>query len=267
MNHPGTQSKLEKITRKWWFFIAFLLLQGLAFIPFASRNFAISNYVEIAEYSLGYSIIGRINESIFPVFKIIPMILIAMVFVFKNKTTRLFSIYTGISYIIFAIVQNVAITDKYGLSFITVNVVMFIGVAVFWFHEACLKKNEFKEPSFTTWNIFLLLLALFAFWTPGNPTTGMPDFNPAYFLTQNTGLAFCLMTPVYLAILILYYPGVNIVTLRITGLVGLMLGIYNMAFIFGMNTGTWYVGVLHLPLVIVSGSALILSLRRNRPVV
>ena len=73
------------------------------------------------------------------------------------------------------------------------------------------------------------------------------------------------MTPVYLAILLLFYPEVNIVTLRITGLVGLILGIYNIGFIFGMNTGTWYVGVLHLPLVIVSGSALILSLKRNLP--
>lgn len=61
-------------------------------------------------------------------------------------------------------------------------------------------------------------------------------FSVAFILLQ--GLAFCLMTPVYLALLILFYPGVNIVTLRITGLVGLMLGLYNMAFIFGMGTGT-----------------------------
>ena len=260
-----TEKRLEKITRKWWFFVAFLLLQGLALLPFASRNFALANYVEIAEYSLGYSFMGRINETIYPLFKIIPMILIAMIFVFKNKTTRLFSMYVGISYIIFAIVQNVALTDKYGLSFITVNVLMFIAVGIFWFREARLKENNFDAPSLTLWNSAILLLALFAFWTPGDPSTGMPDFNPAYFLTQNTGLAFCLMTPVYLAILILYYPKVSIVTLRITGLVGLMLGIYNLVFIFAMNTGTWYVGVLHFPLTIVSATALFLSLKRNNP--
>ncbi len=39
-----------------------------------------------------------------------------------------------------------------------------------------------------------------------------------------------------------------------------MLGIYNMVFIFGMGTGTWYVGGLHFPLVIVSGYAFLLSL-------
>jgi hypothetical protein len=265
MPRQQARDQLERTTRKWWFFVAFILLQGLAFFPFASKNFALSNYVEIAEYSLGYSLIRKISETVFPVFKIIPMILIVLIFIFRNRISKLFSIYVGISYIIFAVVQNMAITDKYGLSFITVNVVMFIAVSVFWFREASLKENDFDTPTFSIRNIFLLLLALFAFWTPGNPITGMPDFNPAYFFTQNTGLAFCLMTPVYLALLILYYPKVNIVTLRITGLVGLMLGIYNLAFIFAMNTGTWYVGVLHFPLTIVSGTALILSLKRNNP--
>jgi hypothetical protein len=232
-------------------------------LPFASKNFALSNYVEIAEYSLGYSFIGKIPDNIYPVFKIIPMILIVAIFVIRNKITRLFSIYAGISYVVFAIVQNVAITDKFGLSFITINMVMFLSVGYFWFREAATKQNDFEKPTFSSRNIFILLLALFAFWTPGNPDTGMPDFNPVYFFTQDTGLAFCLMTPVFLAILILFYPRVNIVTMRITGLVGLMLGIYNMAFIFGMKTGTWYVGVLHLPLVIVSGTALVLSMKNK----
>lgn len=244
----------------------FILLQGLALFPFASRNFALSNYVEIAEYSLGHSFIGQIHPLFYTVFKIIPIVLIILIFILKNRVSRIFSIYAGISYFIFALVQNVAITDKYGLSFITVNVVMFTAVGIFWFREAITPQNNFETPTLNLWKSFIILLALFAFWTPGDPATGMPDFNPAYFVTQNTGLAFCLMTPVFLAILILYYPRVNFITLRITGLVGLMLGIYNMFFIFGMGTGTWYVGVLHFPLVIVSVTALVLSLIKTAPV-
>jgi len=257
------ESKLDKATKSGWFYIGFLLLQGLALIPFASRNFAVSNYFEIVEYSLGYAFINQINKALFPVFKIIPIVFIVLIFFLKNRVNRLFSIYVGVNYILFAVVQNVAITDKYGLSFITVNVVMFVAVGIFWFREAWLRENDFNKPTLSCWSGIILLLAFFAFWTPGDTATGMPDFNPVYILTQDTGLAFCLMTPVYLAILILFYPRVNIVTLRITGLVGLMLGIYNMVFIFGMGTGTWYAGVLHFPLVIVSGYAFLLSLIRK----
>jgi hypothetical protein len=265
MDNDSNQTRLDHITRQWWFFAGFLLLQGLAFFPFASKNFAISNYVEIAEHSLGYALIGRIPGSLYPIFKVIPIVLIIAVFHIKNRARMIFSLYVGMAYVIFAIVQNVALTEKYGLSFISVNVVMFLAVGFFWFREARMKQSDFSKPLFSAGNIIFLILALFAFWTPGNPETGMPDFNPAYFFTQDTGLAFCLMTPVFLAIFILFYPRVNLVTMRVTALVGLMLGVYNMAFIFGMNTGTWYVGVLHLPLVINSGWALFLSLKRIQP--
>ena len=77
----------------------------------------------------------------------------------------------------------------------------------------------------------------------------MPDFNPIHLLANVAGLAFCLMTPVYLAILILYYPKVNIATLRVTSLVGAIIGFYNMLTNFIMfPTLLWWNGVLHVPL-------------------
>ncbi len=255
------QEILEVVTRKWWFFLGMAILQVLAVLPFASKNFALSSFVEIAEYSLGYSFIGRIGEGVYPIFKIIPIALIVSIIFLKNRVTRLFSLYVGVAYLTFAVVQNVAITDKYGLSFITVNVVMFTLVGLSWFWEAIVRENDFERPSRTPWRYWVVPPAILAFWTPGDPATGMPDFDPAYFVTQDTGLAFCLMTPVYLAVVSLYHPRVNLVTMRITGVVGLILGMYNMFFIFGMKTASWYVGILHVPLVIISAYALILSLR------
>lgn len=263
------QNRLETITNKWWFYLIFLAGQVLAIFPFASKQFSLSNFVEIAQYSLGYALIGRMSQSLFPIFKLLPIILIILVFLRKNGVGRVFCCYVGLSYLLFAIVQNVAITEKYGLSFITVNVVMFSLVGLSWLWEAVVRVSDFKKSNFRLSLLWIIPMALFAFWTPGNPQTGLPDFNPTYLLTQNTGLAFCLMTPVYLTILIIFYPFVNLVTMRINSLVGLFLGIYNMGFIFGMKTGTWYVGLLHLPLLLISAYALYLSLRpveqRDRP--
>ena len=78
------KNRIEEATRKWWFYVAFILLQGVAFVPFASRNFSFSNSIEIVEYSLGYPFIGSINKAIFPLFKVIPMVLIALIFIIKN---------------------------------------------------------------------------------------------------------------------------------------------------------------------------------------
>ena len=69
------------------------------------------------------------------------------------------------------------------------------------------------------------------------------------------------MTPVYLGILTLYYPKVNVVTLRLTGLLGIIIGFWNMIVNFLIMPDLWWNGVLHLPLLFISIYAFVLSLR------
>jgi hypothetical protein len=69
------------------------------------------------------------------------------------------------------------------------------------------------------------------------------------------------MTPVYLGILTLYYPKVNVVTLRLTGLLGIIIGFWNMMVNFLIMPDLWWNGVLHLPLLFISIYAFVLSLR------
>jgi Na+/proline symporter len=104
-------------------------------------------------------------------------------------------------------------------------------------------------------------LAILAFWAPAS--RGRPDFNPVYLVTNGAGLAFCMMTPVYVGLLTLYWPKVNIATLRVTSLVGLIIGLYNMHVNFFVRPSMlWWNGVLHIPLLTVSLYGLILSLKR-----
>ena len=73
------------------------------------------------------------------------------------------------------------------------------------------------------------------------------------------------MTPVYLGILTLYYPRVNMVTLRITSLLGVIIGFWNVLVSFLLNFDIlWWFGVLHLPLVFISIYALILSFKKTQ---
>jgi len=71
------------------------------------------------------------------------------------------------------------------------------------------------------------------------------------------------MTPVFLGILTIYYPKVNIITLRITSLMGIIIGFWNILTNFVINPHLlWWNGILHLPLVFISVYGLVLSLKK-----
>ena len=71
-----------------------------------------------------------------------------------------------------------------------------------------------------------------------------------------------MMLPVYLAVLMVYWPSVNTPLMRLTAVAGLITGLFNMAQWFGFNPQFWWMGVLHLPLVCLSASAACRTLRQ-----
>ena len=168
------------------------------------------------------------------------------------------------AYLLFAVLQNVSITERYGFGIVTGNFILMLLVAVLWFWEASVNRNNFTLHRFPVIRYWVVPLAFFAFWYPVNPDSMKPDFNLIYLFTNGAGLAFCTMTPVYLGILTLYYPHVNIPSMRVTGLLGIIIGFWNMVvnFLFKPNI-LWWNGVLHLPLVFISIYAFVLSFRKN----
>jgi hypothetical protein len=260
-NLEKIQRKLELITRKWWFYLIFVLIQFIP--PYASKGFNWSEIGLITGEILSNAIVYSYT-TMFPIFKIIPIILVVSIIIFRNRVSRIFSIYAAFTYVLIAFLQSIAETDKYGFGILTLNLIMFLVVAVFWFWEAIVQKNDFTPQKRPLWKYWVIPFAIFAFWYPVNPNTFMPDFHPLYLFTNLAGLAFCLMTPVYLAILTLYHPKVNIATLRVTSIVGLIIGFYNMWVNFFISPETlWWNGVLHIPLLTISIYGLILSLKKR----
>jgi hypothetical protein len=257
MTNLTGQSKIERITRRWWFFGLFVLIQF--FPPYASKGYKIEDWGQVIQHALGNAIVYR-HPEIYPVFQIIAILLVVGILILRNKLARVFGVYVAISYMLFAIGQSIAFTDKYGLSICTINFVMFLIVAGFWAWEAVVLKNNYSFRKLPIWRYWVVPLAVLAFWCPSS--RGRPDFNPVLLFTSGSGLAFCLMTPVYLALLSLYWPRVNTPVMRATSLVGLIIGLYNMYANFGINpVRGWWNGVLHIPLLSISIYCLILSLK------
>ena len=260
-NLENIQRKLELITRKWWFFLFFILIQFIP--PYASKGLEVTETGKFIGEVLSHSLVYNF-PSFYLIFKILPLVLVICMILLRNRVTRIFNLYVAIIYILFAFLQNIAFTEKYGLAIITINMVMFLLVAFFWFWEALIQKNDFTSPTKLSRKYWIIPLAFLAFWYPINPETMGPDFNILYLLTNEAGLTFCMMTPVYISLLILHYPRINLVTLRVTSLVGTIIGFYNILTNFIMFPNLlWWNGILHLPLISISVYGLIISLRKK----
>lgn len=263
IGNPKVQKTLDWMTRKWWFIVVFILLD--VFIPpFATKPYDPSKMGEVIPYIIGHSLFASGSLSLlYPAFKIIPAILIFALLFFGNRFSRVFSLYVGINYILFAVLQYISISDTYGVAVVSGNFILTLVVSLSWLREFVINNNDFTLRKASLLRLWVVPLAFLAFWFPLNGVSMKPDFNLHYVFTNSVGLAFCNMTPVYLAMLILCFPSVNLVTLRLTSLLGVIIGCWNLLVGFVMHPDVlWWFGVLHLPLVFISIYGLVLSLKR-----
>lgn len=253
------QSKFEIITRKWWFFLILLLLQMLP--PLTTEPVSSDQAGLVIGAVLSQAIVNDLTI-LFPIFKILAILMLSSIFILQTKVSRYFSIYVGIFYVLVAFLQSIAFTEEFGFAVVTVNLVMFLMVGVIWFWEAASQRNVFDSPQRGLSRTWVIPFAILALWYPINMETMALDFNPLLLLTSAAGLTFCMMTPVFLSVLIIFYPNINIATMRVTALVGVIIAFYNFLtnFVIFPDLLFWN-GLFHIPLTVVSIYALVLSLR------
>jgi len=158
---------------------------------------------------------------------------------------------------IVAIFQNISLETQFGYAILLGNIIIQGIVIITWIYEIKVQKNDFSKINITWWKILCLLLGFFAFWMPSK--NGFMHFSFIDLFINEAGLTYCMITPVALSVLLLYYPDVNKVSLRVTALVGLYFGIMNIFTWFVLNAEFWWMGVLHLPLLINSIIGLVCS--------
>ncbi len=215
--------------------------------PYQSGGYALWEAGSVNGFILLHTIKG-LAQPVYPVFKVIPVVLVLALLAFKNKAARPFSLYAALSYILFGLLQGISITTERGIGICVSHVLLSFTIAVCWIGEARAPQNDFSLHTPLFWKLGAILLALLAFWGPAN-AAGLPDFHPAYLLNSGSGLVFCMMTPVYLAVLVVCFPKVNRNLLAVTSLVGFAYGLGNLAMAFVLHLTTWWVGLLHLPLL------------------
>jgi len=187
--------------------------------------------------------------------------------VFRPKVAgRVMAAYFGVNYLLIAALQTNAVTDKYGFAVQTGALVATALLGLLWLWVAWRDKLHASFKGIPSWRWVLLPLALLVFWSPvaleGNRVA--PDFDPLLLLTSpDYGLTYCFMTPVFLFLLILFYPGVDLFALRVTAFNGTIYGLLNLTHWF--NPDRAWMGAMHIPLLVIPLVALFLSVQRSSP--
>ena len=250
------QGRLAAVTKKWWLYPLLLLL---FFIPtYASKSYDPQQSVDIIGEVLSAPLIYTFPV-LMPIAKIVIVVLIAGVLVYGNKMRRLFNVYVAVLYLALALFQTTAVTDTYGLVIISGNMALILVVALVWVWEVVAERNDFSSRKRSRWRWWVAPLAGVSLLAPVDASTMSPDFNPVRLLTNEAGLTYCMMTPLVLAVLTLFHPTINPAVLRISSFAGVILGVVNMIVWFAVESWGWWMGVLHIPLVVISLYAFVLA--------
>jgi hypothetical protein len=253
------QRRLDWLTRRWWLYPAILVVFFLP--PYATGGYDPQASTDLIGATLAAPVIFSLPW-LMPVSKVLTLAAVVGVLALGNRARRPFDGYVALAYLAIAIFQNTAQTEAYGLVVLLGNVAVVLLVALFWIWETVAGVNDFSPRRRPLWRWWVAPLALLAFLSPIDPATMAPDFSPLRPLTNESCLTFCMVTPVFLAMLTLFHPSVNLATMRVTGFAGILLGIVNMLTWFVLEPSGWWMGVLHLPLLTISLVAFVSALRR-----
>ena len=197
--------------------------------------------------------------ALMPVAKLVPVLLIVGVMVVGNRMRRLFNGYVALLYVALAFFQTTAVTERYGFVVISGNLAVVLVVGAVWAWEAIVGRNDFAARERPPWKWWVAPLALVALLAPVGSGSLSPDFSPGVLLANESGLTYCMMTPVILAVLTLFYPTVNLAVLRVSSFVGIIFGVVNLVTWFLVMPEGWWMGVLHIPLLAISIYAFVLG--------
>jgi hypothetical protein len=245
----GTQLRLDAVTKKWWLYPLLLLL---FFIPiYAARNYDPRQVVDLIGQVLSAPLIYAFPV-LMPIAKIATVVVIIGVLIYGNTMRRVFNLYVAVLYLAIALFQTTAVTDTYGLVVLSGNMALVLVVALVWVWEVVAERNDFGARKRPLWRWWVALLAVVSLLAPVDANTMSPDFSLVRLLTNEAGLTFCMMTPVVLAVLTMFFPAVNLVVFRVLSFVGMIFGAVNLVMWFFVAPWGWWMGVMHIPLVVTS---------------
>ena len=254
----------SRTLRKWFYPVVYGLLIIISMLPPITKiPYDPRNTQDVIMNILMVSVLPY--QSWGWVFHVATLGLIALAVFRPQVAGRAMAAYFGVNYLLIAALQTNAVTEKYGFAVQTGALVAVALLGILWLWVAWRDKLQVSFKGIPPWRWALFPLALLVFWSPigleGNKV--VPNFDPLLLLTSpDYGLAYCFVTPVFLFLLILFYLRVNVFALRVTAFNGLLYGLFNLTHWF--NPDMVWMGVLHVPLLVIPLVALFMSVQKRQ---
>ncbi len=196
-----------------------------------------------------------------PVFKLLMLCVIITPFVFRGKMEKVVIGYYAVILAVVGVFQNMAQTEAYGFVWLLGNTLIELTVLGFCVYDLIKGKSKIRKQYFNKRRCWILPLMLLAYLMPyavSDTGTVIPAFT-LNVLYNEAGVTYCMITPVIIGVFLLFSKGMYKPTLSIVSYAGLVFGLLNMVTWFGSQRESWWMGILHLPLVAAALYGLIIA--------
>ena len=204
-------------------------------------------------------------EWLLPIFKLLLFSVVVMSTMDMKYSKKITMGYYAFILLIVGIFQNMANTEEYGFVILTGNILVQFVVLAFFIHDIVKGKTIIDKGNLNVRRLWIAPLMLFAFLMPYS-IDGLGNIYPSFSLSvlyNEAGVTYCMITPIVIGLLLLHSKGVNKATLSVASYVGFIFGLMNMVTWFGMNNENWWMGVLHLPLLVIAFYGLVIANREK----
>ena len=250
--HLDKQSVSKPLTSRWWFRAVLIVL--FVFVPpYAVLPHDSSQVSDITAATLAHPLAYEISW-LLPIAKLLLLAaVIAPLFIGVRRGGRWLLGYYSLVLIIVAIFQNMAQTEQFGDTWLIGSTLVQLVVAAVCIYDLRRGLTGIDRSSLALRRVWLVPLMALAYLMPyAVNASGHVYPSLAHILTNEPGLTYCMITPIVIGMMLLFPGKIHKPTLSLISFTGLLFAIANMMTWFVLRPADWWMGVLHLPLLLTS---------------
>ena len=241
-----------------WFKI---FLTILVFLPsYTQIAYAPSKTTDVITEVMAHPLIAYFSW-ILPIAKVLLLVAVVLPLISARFMQRFLLGYYALILLIIGLMQNMSFTVDYGFTWLIGNTLVQFVVVGFCLTDVLKNKTIISKQNFVKRRLWIVALMILAFLMPYSVNSAdvvYPSFT-LRVLFNESGVTYCMITPIIIGVLLLFSKDVHKPTLSIISYVGFVFGLLNIMTWFVMQTINWWMGVLHLPLGILSFYGLLVA--------